>query len=326
MMIDVPVVDDSAVAAARRQALAAGSAVGLDDVRRGELAIVATELATNLIKHSGGGRLLVGAREGHVDLLALDLGAGMADVERCLADGFSSAGTSGNGLGAVRRLTQAFHVASWPARGSAVFARVARQGAPPPDDAVAGLSVAKSGEQVCGDAWASHADDHGCTVFVIDGLGHGSDAALAAQEALRQFQRSRGASVAEIVQAVHLAIRHTRGGAVAAARIDRAAGTVSFAGLGNIAGALVAPSGQRRHMVSLNGIAGHNARKVQAFEYPATGGLLVMHSDGIGTGWTPDRYPGFTRLHPLLLAGLLYRDFARARDDATVVVATVDRP
>jgi hypothetical protein len=50
-----------------------------------------------------------------------------------------------------------------------------------------------------------------------------------------------------------------------------------------------------------------------------------MHSDGIGSGWAGTQYPGFARLHPMLLAGLLYRDFGRRRDDATVVVARTHR-
>jgi len=322
MMVDVAVADDSAVAEARRKAAELGAAAGFQELRAGQLAIVATELATNLIKHGGGGKLLIGAGQAHVDLVALDRGAGMADVERCLADGYSSAGTAGNGLGAVRRMAHRFHVASWPGRGTAVFARLLRNGAAPDaSDLVGAVETAKAGEVVSGDAWALHRDASHCTLFMVDGLGHGSEAALAANEAVSQFQRSRAEMPADIVQAVHLAMRHTRGGAVAVARIDFAASTVVYAGLGNIAALLASPSGQLRRMVSLNGTAGHNARKIQAFEYPCGDGLLIMHSDGIGSSWTLQAYPGFVRLHPMLLAGLLMRDHSRGRDDATVVVA-----
>jgi len=320
-MVEVDVHDDSAVAAVRRRALATAVAVGLDELRKGQLAIVATELATNVLKHGGGGKVLVGDAEGRVDLLALDSGPGMADVDKCLADGFSSAGTRGTGLGAARRLAQAFHVASWPGRGTVVLACL---GAAASDD-IGGLSVAKRDEAACGDGWAHRHDDAGSTLLVVDGLGHGADAALAAHEALRQFLRGADTAPTEVVQALHRAMRHTRGGAVGVARIERSAATITFAGLGNIAATLVADSGQLRRLVSLSGIAGHNARKIQAFEYPGADGVLVMHSDGIGTGWTPASYPGFTRLHPLLSAGLLYRDFARGRDDATVVVARTIR-
>jgi anti-sigma regulatory factor (Ser/Thr protein kinase) len=324
MMVEVPVIDDSSVAQARRVALAQAAAIGLDEVRAGQLAIVATELATNLLKHGRGGKLLVGDEPSSIDLLALDQGPGMADVVKCLADGYSSSGTPGNGLGAVRRLSQSFEVASWPGQGTGVFARILRQGATASSpDAVGGLSVAKHGEHACGDAWWAHAEEAVCAVLVVDGLGHGADAALAANEALRQFRRNPTAPPADALHALHQAMRHTRGGAVAIARIDRDARTVAFAGLGNIAASLVSATGQQRHLVSLNGIAGHNARKISAFEYPSAEGLLIMHSDGIATGCTPQRYPGFTRLHPLLLAGLMYRDFARGRDDATVVVTKV---
>jgi len=326
MVVEVQVADETAVAVARRRALAVAANVGFDEVRAGQLAIVATELSTNLVKHGGGGKLLIGDAAGHVDLLALDLGRGMNDVDACMADGYSSAGTPGNGLGAVRRLAQQLQVASWPGRGTAVFARVARTGTAPVSDSEAGLSIAKAGEEVCGDAWTSQMDQQASTWFVVDGLGHGVEAALAAQAAITQFHRNAAAPVAELLQGVHLAMRHTRGGAVAVARLERATSTVAFAGLGNIAAALVPAVGQVRHMVSLNGIAGHNARKVHTFEYPCTDGLLIMHSDGIGTGWTLQRYPGFMRLHPMLLAGLLYRDFARSRDDATVVVARTAQP
>jgi anti-sigma regulatory factor (Ser/Thr protein kinase) len=326
-MVVIEVAEDSAVAQARRVAQQMAAAVGFDEVHAGRVAIAATELATNLIKHGGGGRMLIGDGPTHIDLLALDTGPGMADVERCLSDGFSSAGTAGNGLGAVRRLSQTLHIASWAERGTVVFARLVRQGAPAPADGHGGVNVPKTGEQACGDAWTWRCDEHTCTYFVVDGLGHGSDAALAAQAALEQFQSSQaGAGASELVQSVHSAIRHTRGGAIAVARIEWASGTVVYSGLGNIAGALVSSSGQVRRMVSLNGIAGHNARKIHAYEYPSADGLLIMHSDGIATSWTPTLYPGFTRLHPMLLAGLLFRDFSRGRDDATVVVARTSRP
>ena len=320
-MTQIDVADDSAVAEARRKATEAGAAAGFDEVHAGQLAIVATELATNLIKHAGQGKLLVGAGESHVDLLALDRGAGMADVQRCIADGYSSAGTAGNGLGAVQRMAQSLHVASWPGRGTAVFARLLRQDAAlAPSDDVAAVDLAKRGEVVSGDAWSLHRDAAGCTLFMVDGLGHGSDAALAAHEAVRQFHRSHHEAPADIVKAVHLAIRHTRGGAVAAARIDWAAATVVYAGLGNIAATLAGPAGPARRLVSLNGTAGHNARKIQSFEYPCGNGFLIMHSDGIASSWTLDPYPGFARMHPMLLAGLLMRDHSRGADDATVVV------
>lgn len=340
-MFEVLVSDPSQVAEARRRASAAAAEAGFGEVTAGQAALVATELSSNLIKHGGGGRLVVGPGNRSLDLLAIDKGRGMADVQACMADGYSTAGTRGQGLGAVQRLAQSVDVASTPGAGTVVWARLvaaddndaeglAEHIHRPPvlrNAGVWAVQVPMPGEDVCGDGWGWHEDDAGRTVFVVDGLGHGTEAALAANAALAEFRRCAGASPAEIVDAVHHGIRHTRGGAVAAARIDWNSATVSFTGLGNIAGVLLLPSGQTRRMVSLNGTAGHNARKVQSFEYPCPdNALMVMHSDGIGTGWSGERYTPLLWRHPMLMAGALYRDFSRGRDDATVVVCGTGRP
>jgi hypothetical protein len=91
-------------------------------------------------------------------------------------------------------------------------------------------------------------------------------------------------------------------------------------GLGNVAG-VIAVNGDLKRMVSMPGTAGHNARKIQAFEYPFTTGLVILHSDGIASSWTLDRYSNLAARHPTLIAAILYRDLTRHRDDATVLVA-----
>jgi anti-sigma regulatory factor (Ser/Thr protein kinase) len=322
-MFSVEVSDASQVAEARRRASGAAASSGFDDVRTGQVALAATELSTNLLKHGNGGRLLVNADDSRLELLALDRGPGMDDIASCMADGYSTAGTRGAGLGAVRRLAHDFGVVSWPGLGTAVLATITRDPLPAASSptCVSGLVLAKPGEVVSGDAWSSYVDGAGVTLFVVDGLGHGTEAAVAANAAVSEFQESRELPPEEILSAVHRAMQHTRGGAVAVARIDWESATVMYAGLGNIAGAVVNATGQERRLVSLSGIAGHNARKIHAFEYPCPDGLLIMHSDGVGTAWTLNRYPGLRNAHPLLVAGVLYRDFARGRDDATITVA-----
>lgn len=316
------------MAEARRRAAASASLLHFGAVRTGEVALVITELSTNLLKHCGGGRILLSEVSDRIDVLAIDRGPGMADIGACLLDGYSTVGTRGTGLGAVRRLSDHFEITSAPGQGTAVLASLERERATPAASAreprIGGVVVAKTGESASGDDWACHEDADGCTIFVVDGLGHGTEAAVAAHEAITQFHRSCSESPAGIISAVHRALRHTRGAAVAAARIQRASRTVVFAGVGNIAGVVLGPGGQLRRMVSHNGTAGHIVRKVQSFEYPCAGGLLILHSDGIGSGWTLEGYSGLTRAHPLLIAGVLYRDFSRGRDDATVVVAETE--
>jgi anti-sigma regulatory factor (Ser/Thr protein kinase) len=306
---------------------------GLDETDAGRAALVATELAGNLVKHATrGGHLLArpAAWSGGagVELLSLDAGPGMANVARCLRDGFSTAGSPGTGLGAVSRMADEFDVHSAAGVGTALAARVwagGRRDAPVAGPAYAGVSIPKPGQEVCGDAWAVAERDGRTVVLVADGLGHGPEAAAASREAVRIFEGTPGSDPVELLERVHGGLRGTRGAAAAVAVVDRAARSVRFAGVGNIAASVLA-GGESRSMVSLGGIVGHEARRIQPFDYPfPAGALLVLHSDGLGSRWTLDRYPGLATRDPLVVAGVLFRDFVRGTDDATVV-AVRDEP
>jgi anti-sigma regulatory factor (Ser/Thr protein kinase) len=102
--------DVSEVAPARRGIGSFASQLGFSTEDAGRAALVATEIGTNLVKHGGGGELIVkqindGTRRG-IELLGLDKGAGMADVGKCLHDGYSTSGSPGTGLGAIERMSQ----------------------------------------------------------------------------------------------------------------------------------------------------------------------------------------------------------------------------
>jgi hypothetical protein len=99
-----------------------------------------------------------------------------------------------------------------------------------------------------------------------------------------------------------------------------AAGTLSYCGIGNISG-IVYVNYKARHLISHDGILGHNARKLQQveFEFPPDA-LLVMFSDGLTSRWGLDDCPGLMSRHPALIAAALYRDHERGRDDVGVVV------
>jgi anti-sigma regulatory factor (Ser/Thr protein kinase) len=326
--------DASAVAEVRRRAEAAAGRLGFPEEARARAAIVATELATNVVKYAGSGEVLVSAYEDDtgagLEILALDRGPGMADPGACLDDGYSTGGSAGTGLGAVRRQAQAFDLHSARGQGTAVVARLEPQperrsggSHPPLEPRWSGLAVPLAGEAACGDAYCVRPrTEGGWTVVVADGLGHGPQAAEASSAAVRLFRDREGEGAGAILSAVHAGLRHTRGGAVSVARYEADRDTLVFAGLGNVLAAVVTPLGEVRRTLTHSGTAGHVARRIQEFEYPfPPNGLLVMHSDGIASAWSLDPYPGLVAAHPSLIAGVLYRDFGRGRDDATVVVA-----
>jgi anti-sigma regulatory factor (Ser/Thr protein kinase) len=327
VMISVIVNEENQVAEARREVVGIARRQGFNEVDAGRAALVSTELATNLVKHAHDGEILVGSdpddNGGGIQILALDKGRGIANVQACLADGYSSAGTAGKGLGAVIRLSTFVDIASWPGVGTAVLAGIepgkTRGGRATSRSGVGAVSVAKFGEDVCGDAWAIDHNGAATTLFLADGLGHGPSAAEAAVEAVRLFRRFGGHQVSTLLDYIHGGLRSTRGAAVSMARYDRPSRQVTFGGIGNVAGALVSRNELRR-MVAMPGTAGYNVRKIQSFQYPFESGLVILYSDGISTSWTLDRYPNLEAAHPTLIAAVLYRDFGRRRDDATVVV------
>jgi hypothetical protein len=119
---------------------------------------------------------------------------------------------------------------------------------------------------------------------------------------------------------MHRSLTPTRGAALAVARIDAADKVIRFVGVGNIAGALLSGA-DTRQMVSHNGTAGHIAPRIREFTYPFTDTpSVILHSDGVSNRWRIADYPGLAACHPSLIAGVLFRDFRRGRDDATVAV------
>ncbi|MCC5637679.1 ATP-binding protein/SpoIIE family protein phosphatase [Nostoc sp. CHAB 5844] len=326
--VAITITESSHTGEARRAAIALATRLGFAETQRGKVGIVATEVASNLIQHAQGGVLLLRLIEHHsdvgIEVLSLDKGQGMVNVDECLQDGFSTAGTLGNGLGAIRRLSDLFEIYSLPNQGTALLAHLWSDSAPQPTEKTLEIGVVclpKRGEEVCGDAWAYQVDHPRHLLLVADGLGHGPAAFSAALSAVRIFQEHHHRSLDGIVESAHAALRSTRGAALAITEINLEQQSVRFVGIGNIA-ASTSSFIEHHNLVSHNGTVGHEIRKIQEFSYPwHTNGLLIMHSDGLDTKWRLDRYPGLSQKHPSLIAGVLYRDFNRERDDVTVLVA-----
>jgi anti-sigma regulatory factor (Ser/Thr protein kinase) len=322
----IAVADSSQVSGARRAACDLAAHLGFGETATGEVALVVTEAATNLLKHAGHGEILLRAlqRDGQsgIEVLALDQGPGMRNVGHLMEDGTSTAGSFGVGLGAMRRLSQVFDIFSGPGLGTAILMELwAARSAPAPawlESGVVCLPLAP--EPVPGDSWALALGATEGTVLVADGLGHGPSAAQAADAACALLEEMPVAIPDELLDEAHHRLRATRGAAVGAVRLDAHRETLTFAGVGNIA-AHVQAHGERRQLVSHNGIVGSNMRKIQSFELPwHEGDLLIMHSDGLASRWDLDAYPGLLSCHPALIAGVLYRDHTRKRDDVTVLV------
>ena len=260
---------------------------GLDQASVGSAELVATEMATNLLKHAKGGEIQVTRVSGQgapgVDIISIDRGPGIGSIEECLRDGHSATGTAGTGLGAISRLSRAFDAYSEPGKGTVILARVGAAQSAEADMIVGFAGRPVSGEDLSGDSWAMRRDG-GISLFIVaDGLGHGLQAAEASAEAIVAFKTSKDTDPTPVIQRVQRALRGTRGAAVAVASVDRNRQIVRYAGIGNISGVVVSPA-KTQFMISHNGTAGHEATHFQEFTYPfPKTSLLIMHSDGLNT-------------------------------------------
>ena len=312
------------VGAVRRRLGALAGELGLDEARAGDAALIASELASNVLKHARHGGALVGrAQAGErcgVAVAAWDRGPGM-NLEACLRDGMSTTGTLGAGLGAAQRLATRFDAYSAPGLGSVVTATALAAG-PTPDTrfAIGGVCVPYPGLAVCGDAWDVHVDGDRTTILACDGLGHGDGAAAAAAALIAAFRTAPDAPLAAILERADRAARTTQGAAATVARIDLARRELAVAGVGNVAAWLVGDAA--RQLVTQHGTLGQavpRAIREERREFPP-GAMLVLCSDGIKSRWSLDGHPGLAGRDPLTIATVLWRDFARGRDDASLAV------
>lgn len=318
----VPITDASSVGEARRRALLAAQRLGFDEERSGGLAVLATESSRNVLLHGGGGEVVISGiqEEGKVlaRILALDRGPGIANVAQAMADGYSTGGTMGSGMGAMRRMATALEV--FTGKNGTVLLIELGEPAAGGRLRIAGMAVPFPGERLCGDGWAMHRTAERTVVMLADGLGHGIDAAEAAQEAVATFRKRQDLAPGEILGYLHDALRKTRGAVAAVAEIRPAERVLTYAGVGNIS-AVVLAAGGSRSLVSHNGTLGMVTARIQEFRTPWTeDGILVLHSDGLQSKWDLASYAGLMARHPAVIGGTLLRDFRRKRDDASVVV------
>jgi anti-sigma regulatory factor (Ser/Thr protein kinase) len=322
----VPVTERSQASAARHLVQELAVQLGFSEHDRSRAALVATELATNLVKHTTeGGEVLLSARgaDRELEVIAIDRGPGVRDVAAAMRDGHSTSGSLGLGLGGVRRLADSFDIHSTPHKGTVVLARLrpdARVATRQGGFVVAGISVACPGEPVCGDGWLTRMDGRALVCMVADGLGHGPGAADAARTAIRAFGEASTDDLPAALAQVHEALRPTRGAAASVLRLETGGSVARFAGVGNVAG-VICHQESVRQAVTTNGTLGREVRPVREFSYPwYRDAMFVMHSDGLTSHWSLDSYPGVLLRDPALIAAVLYRDFWRGRDDVTVLV------
>ena len=333
---------DLDVGECRRKAVGLAKKLGFPDLQAGEIAIVTTELLTNVIRHGGEERYCVictfrdgDGRKG-LEIWCYDNGSGISSIIEAVRDGYSSKGSLGIGLGSILRLSDELDLSpEWPPEILASLTCVdstsgtlicSRKWAPKKQPLVTNRNIVsgaasrpKPGEALNGDAHSIiHLSETSSLAVVIDGLGHGKEAHLASQLAKERILSSPDLPLATLLNNTHAFIRGTRGAVVGIAYMDTVSGKLSFSGIGNIEAHIIS-EGKRHYLLSLGGIVGHTMRTPRVFEHNFNAGdTLALYSDGITSSWQHE-FDNWQQ-HPQKIAEEILETHSRQSDDATILI------
>ena len=325
--------DRSYFAIIKKEIHALAIAGGFGERKIGEIDIIVAEMVSNLVKHAGGGQVLVKLvnddDQPGIEIISIDNGPGMTDVSRMMADGVSTKNTLGHGLGAMKRLSDTFQVYSHRDWGTVILIRVFREepaayrkGA---KTEIKSVVLPKPGETACGDGFFSVATPGHLKLFLGDGLGHGPEAAKAVSAAGEAFLTCEATDPVEILRHINAAVKKTRGLVGTAATLDLETRKWKICGVGNITTKIVTADNIKNHF-SYNGIIGMNIPNTLNAQETETekGQAIIMCSDGLKSRWDISKYPAILRYDLSIIAAALIKDYARLTDDMSVVACKIN--
>lgn len=310
------------------------SEMGFAQIECEEFAIVVSELASNLVKHARGGYLVINSIEDEgrlgIKIESQDDGPGIADIEQAITDGFSTTGSLGYGLGTINRLMDEFEIQSSPGNKPGTKIICLRwQREPIRKRKICPISIgvatrSYSNQEFNGDGYIVKCGNEFALIGLIDGLGHGKYAHVAAQTAREYIENHYDRPLDEIFRGSSRACRATRGVVMALARFDWQAGPINFkfASVGNIEARVFGCSAPLK-FITHRGVVGLNAPNPVVAEYDWSSDLcLVLHTDGISSLWHWNDFPELGGLSASHAARRLLQKLAKGNDDATVIIVS----
>jgi anti-sigma regulatory factor (Ser/Thr protein kinase) len=303
--------------------------------RTGEIDIIVSELASNIIKHAKKGELLYRffkAKDNPVfEVIALDNGPGIKDLHLMMKDGASSTNTLGQGLGAIKRLSNFSQIYSPTNAGTITYCQICSEDQDDlPEELekkilIRAISIAKPGEKECGDGYCIKKEGTRIKLIMGDGLGHGPLAQLAAKTAIVSFNNNiKENDPVDILKAIHNDVKKTRGLVATVVILDTKEKNIKLCGIGNIACRLYNGIVLKSNM-SYNGIVGLNIpNTINHTSTPLEKNqTLILCSDGITSRWDLSKYTFILKYDPIIMAAIIYRDHGRKTDDMSILIAKV---
>ncbi|MDB5425432.1 MAG: hypothetical protein JWQ29_2848 [Phenylobacterium sp.] len=179
-----------------------------------------------------------------------------------------------------------------------------------------------AGQRDSGDLHLVAPFEGGALAAVIDGLGHGPEAAAAARAAAASLSRSPGAPVTDLIQLCHADVRSTRGAVLSLASFDAVRGVVTWVGVGDVEGILLRASpteaGKRESILLRNGVVGYRLPPLREAAWPiAAGDIVIFATDGVRHAFTATVAGGRS---PQEIADDVIARHGKSTDDALALV------
>ncbi len=299
--------------------------------RVGIIDIAVSELTSNIIKHATKGELLyrfsIENEKKVFEILCIDSGPGIKDINHAMKDGVSTTKTLGQGLGALERLSNLFQIYSIVKWGTVCYCKIHADphiafldSAPVKFKA---LNIAKPGQTVSGDGFQVSVNNDYTKIFMGDGLGHGKEAHYAVQLAITNFKMCLDYDPVTIIKHIHDTVKKSRGLVGTVVIVDHRLKKWKICGVGNIATKIYDGVLNAKTYISYNGIIGLNVPVTLKNHELELGKqqCLIMASDGIKTRWDLAQFPAILRYDPLMLAAVIYKESARKNDDMSILIA-----
>ncbi|HJQ67719.1 MAG TPA: ATP-binding protein [Blastocatellia bacterium] len=334
--------EEASIGQARRAFRRCAAEIGFNERQMAEIEIAVKEVGSNAIKFARStGQIYCSETDERLDLRGLEIvyvdkGPGIEDTALAIEDGYTTSGSMGAGLGAVKRMVDEFYIYSMAPsstrrlslygrtnHGTAIVLRKyidQIEGQPAVRQSRWGaFTRPQVGQESNGDGYVIKSSEDRHLVAIIDGLGHGEGARDATAAAIEVIEESWEAPVEVILRAAHEALRPTRGAVMGLAAIDYANRTVEYTGIGNTDFRVLGGAKPLR-FISLNGTLGSRLERVKVFkEQLPRSATMVLTTDGVSDRWDPENYPGLIGLDPQLFCGVIMRDYGRTNDDATIL-------
>jgi len=304
--------------------------IELSQKKIAETDIIVSELISNLNKHATGGELLIKTIEdlhgrNGLELISVDRGPGIKDLQEMLKDGSSTTTTLGQGLGAIKRLSDEFDIYSLRGWGTIVLSRifVSKISIKPKNQKFTfhTIMLPKKGQMVCGDGYRLYHNNFDYKLIALDGLGHGPEAHKASVAAIKEFLSTGQISPAETIKILHRKINKTRGAVGMVIHLNSISDLAYYAGLGNISARILGMD-KAKSLISYNGIIGHsipNTLHTNQAGFPQHE-VMIIYSDGLKSRWELNHLPNILNHDGSIIAAAVYKDFSRNTDDTLVIV------